>query len=238
MIKSALKRLDVDVKRLSPSSNFGLQSARIIIDNGYDLVFDIGANYGQFAQEMREYGYRGPIVSVEPLSHAHERLSRAAVADAAWHVVRRCALGATKGSTVINISGTHASSSILTMNSAHEKAAPGSESVGIENVDVSTLDDIFPDYGGAARKVFLKVDTQGFELEVLKGAVATLPRIDGMLLELSLIELYDRQPLWTEVMQWLQPHGFDLAALNQGFVDPVTFHTLQVDGLFLRRSPA
>jgi len=234
-VKSALKRLGVDIKRLSPSSNFGLQIARIVVDNGYDLVFDIGANCGQFAAELREYGYRGTIVSVEPLTAAYARLVEAAAGDPAWQVAPRGALGAAAGSTTINISGTHASSSLLAMNSAHERAAPGSGRVGTEQVDISTLDVLSPQYVTADEKVFLKIDTQGFELEVLKGALATLPRIKGMLLELSLVELYDDQPLWTEVIAWLKDKGFELNAINQGFIDPVSFRTLQVDGVFTRK---
>lgn len=238
IIKSASKRMGLDVKRMLPASNFGLQMARIIIDGGYDLVFDVGANFGQFSAELREFGYKGRIVSFEPLSAAHQRLSAAAASDPAWDVAPRGALGAAAGSTVIHISGLSASSSLLTMKDTHENAAPGSASVGSEHVEITTLDAVAPAYLEGARKAFVKIDTQGFELEVLKGALATLPRIDGMLLELSLVELYEGQPLWTEVIDWLRAQDFALVGLNQGFVDPVRFHTLQVDGIFERRTAA
>lgn len=234
IIKSSLKRIGVDVKRMLPASNFGLQVARIVVDGGYDLVFDIGANNGQFAHELREFGYRGRIVSFEPLSAAHRRLSRAAARDPMWQVAPRAALGAAKSATTINVSGLPASSSLLTMKRSHENAAPGSASVGQENVDVVALDDVASEWLEGTRRVFLKIDTQGFELEVLKGAVKTLPRIEGALLELSLVELYDGQPLWTEVIEWLGQHNFELVGLNQGFMDPTTYHTLQVDGIFKR----
>lgn len=234
IIKSALKRIGVDVKRMLPASNFGLQVARIVIDGGYDLVLDVGANNGQFAHELREFGYRGRIVSFEPLTAAHSRLSRAAASDLMWQVAPRGALGAAKSTTIINVSGLPASSSLLTMKRSHEDAAPGSASVGHENVNVVALDDVASEWLEGARRVFLKIDTQGFELEVLKGAVGTLPRIEGALLELSLVELYDGQPLWTEVIEWLGQHDFELVGLNQGFMDPTTYHTLQVDGIFKR----
>jgi hypothetical protein len=50
-----------------------------------------------------------------------------------------------------------------------------------------------------------------------------------------LVELYDDQPLWTEVIAWLKDKGFELNAINQGFIDPVSFRTLQVDGVFTRK---
>lgn len=235
MIKSTLKRFGIDIKRLLPADNFDLQIGRIITDGGYDLVFDVGANIGQFASSLRENGFQGTLVSVEPLTKAHQQLTKKAQGDADWHITPRCALGAIAGSTTINISGMHASSSLLPMKGTHEQAAPGSARIGTEQVDISTLDTIYPRYAANARKVFVKIDTQGFELEVLKGAVETLPQIDGMLLELSLVELYDGQPLWTEVIEWLANNGFELVGLNQGFVDPVTFHTLQIDGVFFRQ---
>lgn len=238
LAKSAFRSFGIEIKRLLPATNFSLQITRIIVDGHYDLVFDVGANVGIFALELREHGYKGAIVSVEPLSKAHARLSDAARNDPAWHIAPRGALGAVSGSTTINISGMDASSSLLTMKNTHENAAPGSARVGTEQVDISTLDSMFAQYADRARKVFLKIDTQGFELEVLKGSVGSMSRIDGMLLELSLVELYAGQPLWTQIIDWLRDHGFDLVGLSQGFVDPKTLHTLQVDGVFRRRSAA
>lgn len=235
MVKSTLRRFGIDIKRLLPATNFDLQVGRIITDGGYDLVFDVGANMGQFASSLREKGFKGTLVSVEPLSNAHQELTKEAQDDANWHVMPRCALGSIAGSTTINISGMHASSSLLPMKGTHEQAAPGSARIGTEQVDVSTLDIIYPLYAANASKVFVKIDTQGFELEVLKGAMATLPLIHGMLIELSLVELYDGQPLWMEVIEWLANNDFELVGLNQAFIDPGTFRTLQIDGVFIRQ---
>ena len=235
LLKSLAMRMGIDAKRLRPQSHFGYQVATIIQHGNYDLVFDVGANRGQFAQELRQFGYGGLIVSFEPLTEAHRYLSKAAETDKDWVVASRCALGAVAGRTEINVSGLHASSSLLKMRKLHENAAPGSEVIKRENVDVVRLDDVASAYFERSTKAFLKADTQGFELEVLRGAVKALDKIDGLLLELSLEELYEGQPLWMEVIEWLDERGFVLVALNQGFVDPSAMRTLQLDGVFMRK---
>ena len=237
-VKAGLRRLGIDIKRLSPFSNFGVQIARILTDNGFDLVFDVGANFGQVGEELRELGYRGRIVSFEPLSFAHARLTRAAARYQDWTVFPACALGAAPGRTEINVSGMHASSSLLAMSDRHELAAPGSATVRREQVMVHMLADVGARYVQAAAKIFLKIDTQGYELEVLKGAEGLLPHIDAIQLEMSLVELYHGQPLWLDLIAWMEQRGFELTVLNQSFVDGSTLRTLQVDGLFSRRGSA
>ncbi len=80
----------------------------------------------------------------------------------------------------------------------------------------------------------LKIDTQGYEWQVLDGAVATLPRITAVLIEMSLVPLYEGQHLWLEIIARLEAMGFKTWSLQPGFVDPSTGRTLQVDGMFCR----
>ncbi|MEO8464220.1 MAG: FkbM family methyltransferase [Gammaproteobacteria bacterium] len=200
---------------------------------GIDFVFDVGANTGQFAQQIRGAGFSGPIVSFEPLSDAHKKLREAATSDARWSVHDRCALGDSDGSTVIYIAGNSVSSSIMTMSQAHEDAAPGSAYVGQETVPVWRLDSVAASYLGVARRPFLKIDTQGFEWHVLTGARETLPRLEGVLCELSLVVLYEGQHLWRETIDRLEAAGFTLWGLQPGFTDKYG-RNLQVDAIFFR----
>lgn len=232
VVKAQLGRLGVDVKRMSPLSNFALQVAAIIARIEVDIVLDVGANIGQFAAELRVDGYRGAIMSFEPLTEAHRRLSNAAHSDALWTVYPRAALGRSRGEAVINVAGNSASSSLRPMNDAHREAAPHSAYIGEEPVSVVTLDDAVRDRSFA--RAFVKIDTQGFEREVLEGAEETLSRTVGLLIEMSMVELYEGQALWADLIEWLGARGFRLHALNQGFIDPVNFQTLQMDGVFVR----
>jgi len=200
-----------------------------------DLVIDVGANEGQFAKELRAGGYSGRIVSFEPLSAAHGRLLQESNTDLAWYVHPRCALGDHLGEIELNISGNSDSSSILPMLMSHTNAAPESAYVGHELVPLITLDSVAQSYLKDAQAPFLKIDTQGYEWHVLDGAIATLPNVRGIQIELSLIQLYEGQRLWRESIERLESEGFVVWALEPVFVDPATGRTLQVDGVFYRR---
>ena len=201
-----------------------------------DLVLDVGANKGQFASEIRQCGYAGRIVSFEPLSQAHSELLQASAGDPMWEAYPRCALGDHDGEVEINIAGNSESSSILPMMESHRSAAPESAYQGKEIVPIKTLDAVAGQYLKNARAPFLKIDTQGFEWHVLDGARDALPHIKGILVELSLVPLYEGQHLWHEVMARLEAEGFTLWAFKPTFSDLSQGRTLQVDGVFYRTS--
>lgn len=199
-----------------------------------DLVLDVGANKGQFASEIRHCGYAGRIVSFEPLSQAHGQLLQSSTGDSMWDAHPRCALGDHNGKIEINIAGNSFSSSILPMLELHRSVAPESAYQGKEIVPITTLDDVAGQYLNDARATFLKIDTQGVEWQVLDGARDTLPHIKGILVELSLVPLYEGQHLWREVIDRLEAEGFTLWAFMPEFSDQVSGRSLQVDGIFYR----
>jgi len=201
-----------------------------------DLILDVGANNGQFASEIRRSGYAGRIVSFEPLSEAHELLLQASAGDPKWDVYPRCALGDHSGKVEINIAGNSVSSSILPMLDAHRSAAPDSAYKGQESAPIETLDAATPQYLKYSHAPFLKIDTQGFEWQVLDGARDTLPHIKGILVELSLVPLYEGQHLWREMIDRLEAEGFTLWAFEPVFSDNASGRALQVDGVFYRNS--
>jgi len=203
-----------------------------------DLVLDVGANKGQFASEIRQCGYAGKTVSFEPLSQAHRELLLSSAADPMWEAFPRCAIGDHNGEVEINIAGNSESSSILPMLESHRSAAPESAYQGKEIVPIKTLDAVAGPYLKDVRAAFLKIDTQGFEWQVLDGARDTLPHIKGILVELSLVPLYEGQHLWREVIDRLEVMGFTLWAFKPVFSDLSQGRTLQIDGVFLpdRRS--
>ncbi len=236
-IRAAFRKLGLDVHRYSPPV-FPVSPQSPIVSSfsrfGIDLVLDVGANQGQFASAIRRGGYTGNIVSFEPLSEAHDQLLNVSDEDANWDVYPRCALGDRDGEVDINIAGNSLSSSILPMLESHRSAAPESAYRGKEIVPVKMFDTVAVSYLKNAHAPFLKIDTQGFEWQVLDGARATLPQIRGVLLELSLVPLYEGQHLWLEMMERLEAAGFVLWAFEPVFRDPFDGRTLQVDGIFFR----
>ncbi|RZI96477.1 MAG: FkbM family methyltransferase [Microbacterium sp.] len=195
-----------------------------------DLVVDVGAARGGFAQEVRSFGYRGRIVSFEPLAEAFADLSVASAGDPAWQVRNR-ALGSSPGSAEINVASNSDSSSLLPMGDLHRAAAPQVDYVATQTITVARLDDELGD--DVARRPFLKLDTQGFEREVLEGGPDTLSRAAGLQLELSFVPLYAGGMLVDEAVSFAYDHGFVLAALETGFSDPGGA-VLQADGIFVR----
>lgn len=99
---------------------------------------------------------------------------------------------------------------------------------------IKTLDAVAGQYLKGVRAPFLKIDTQGFEWHVLDGARETRPHIKGILVELSLVPLYEGQHQWREVIDRLEAEGFILWAFKPAFTDQISGRTFQVDGIFYR----
>lgn len=117
---------------------------------------------------------------------------------------------------------------------AHATAAVKSAYISTEKVAIARLDSIASNYLSGKENYFIKIDTQGFEWQVLDGARETLANAQGVLCELSLVPLYEGQRLWLEMIERLNSQGFSLWAIQKGFTDPRDGRTLQVDAIFFR----
>lgn len=195
-----------------------------------DLVLDVGAADGGYGRELRSFGYAGRIESFEPLAAAHEKLRAAVADDPAWHAHRH-ALGRETGEARINVASNSDSSSLLPMLQAHREAAPQVGYVGQETIRVERLDDVAAAFD--ATRPFLKIDTQGFEREVLAGATETVARCVGIQLELSFVPLYEGGMLADEAIGWAYERGFRVVGIEQGYAAP-SGEILQVDAVFVR----
>lgn len=234
LVRRSLRRAGYDLHRFLPISSPDAQVAQMLAKLDIDLVFDIGANTGQYGTLLRTLGYAGRIVSFEPLADAHAALTATAARDAAWTVAPRGAIGDSDGEIVINVAANSASSSVLDMLETHSAAAPESVYVGTETVPLHRLDTVAEAYVGGARRVYIKVDTQGFEAAVLRGAPVMFERAAAVQLELSLVPLYAGQPLWDEMIALMAAHGLVLWALWPGFADAASGRLLQCDAIFAR----
>lgn len=200
----------------------------------FGLVFDVGANIGQYAERMRKWGYRGRIVSFEPLSSAYKILAERAKDDPLWET-RNIALGNYDGKVEINISENSCSSSILDILPTHVQSAPLSICSGREEVIIRRIDSIFDDYYYPGEKFYLKVDTQGYEKHVIEGAERVLDILIGIEMEASLVPLYKGEPLLAEMIGFMSDKGYTLMSLEPGFYNRQTGQLLQVDCRFFRQ---
>ncbi len=207
---------------------------KILRHHGIEVILDVGANTGQFAREMRQdLRFPGKVISFEPLAAQFQVLAANAAGDASWDAVNY-GLGDSDQEMTINVSGSSASSSLLPMLPGHTASAPGSEYVGTERVLIRRLDSVLGSLGTSSTKIFLKVDVQGFERQVIEGARQSLARIPLVQLELSLIPLYSGQLLLPEMVLLMREAGYDLIGMDPVFTDAATGHLLQVDGTFAR----
>jgi FkbM family methyltransferase len=239
MIKKTIKKLSrslgVDLKRYNVQTSEAAKMQRLLAYNNIDLVFDVGANIGQYAKLLRELGYSGRIVSFEPLSSAYSRLKAVSEKDPLWEIAPQAAIGNQEGEIIINIAGNSQSSSALPMLDAHLESAPESAYSGSETVKLSRLDTIAKDYiKSETKSIFLKIDVQGLEKQVLEGATAILPLVKGIKLELSLVPLYEGQVLFKEMIDIVEKLGYELYGIEPGFTAEKTGRMLQMDGIFFK----
>ena len=178
-----------------------------------DCVLDVGANKGQYATKLRAMGFAGHIVSFEPIARDCEVIRRAAQGDARWHV-HNLALGATDGEQSFNVVGGD-----YTVFSSFLPPLPGQAPEGIEQVTVPVrrlaglLEEIEATVGRDVR-MFLKLDTQGYDLEVCKGVAERMDRFVGLQSELSVEAIYDGQPSYTRALDCYGAFGFALMNLS------------------------
>lgn len=204
-----------------------------------DLVLDVGANTGQFALQLFNAGFTGRIISFEPLSSAHAALVKAARDNPKWEVAPRSALGAAVGTAMINIAGNSFSSSLRPMLNRHLATAPESAYIGTEIVPVETLAQFIAQrFPSGAPRFALKIDTQGFEAEVLDGLGAHVNECAAVLLEMPLDALYGGAADLPTLFARLVKCNLRCAGLSPGHKDPHTGDAIEVDGLFVRNVSA
>lgn len=201
--------------------------------NQINLVFDVGANVGQYAHRIRTLGYRGDIVSFEPMADVYAQLRARAAADPHWHTVHT-GIGDYDGTAVINISTNSYSSSILDMLPLHIDSAPEAVYVRQEPICVQRLDSLIDQFYRSGKNLYVKIDTQGFERQVFEGSRRALDKIQGFQIELSLQPLYEGETLMQEMLNLLRAEGYTLKLIEGGHRNYETGELLQVEGYFFR----
>ena len=239
ILRIVLKKLGIVAHRRTVESDSDLQNARIVNHLNIDLVIDVGANTGQYANGLRSCDYEGAILSLEPIPEAHKILDQKTKKDKNWFAYEPIAVGSSSGEFSFNISGNSVSSSLLKIKKKHVNAAPNSDTVNVINVKTSSLDDIYLDFlksNPGYSNLYIKIDVQGAEWDVLKGSKLILSKARAIQLELSLAPLYEDQKLWEEINSFMLDQGYYLWSLRHGFCDSDSGQTLQFDGVYVNKS--
>ncbi len=199
-----------------------------------DAVLDVGANTGQYGRGLRRAGYRRPILSFEPLPGPRAELLEAVRDDPGWRVAPAMALGAEEGEVEMAIAAESDMSSILPQNPLLRRISPSSAVRGRIRVPLRRLESV-TGLDPGWRRLFLKIDVQGYEAQVLEGVGALWPRIVGVQLEMALVPLYEGEREFRATVAAMEARGFALHLLIPGYYERKLGRQLQVDGVFYRR---
>jgi FkbM family methyltransferase len=214
------------------------QIAWVLRALGVNCVLDVGANKGQYARMLRRTGYTGRIVSFEPLAHLVDDLRAAAEGDPDWNVVP-VALGDVSTQRQINVvPGTMSSMRAVsdfgrqwsdTLRKAHAQRETAT-------IQVRRLDAVFEEAiaGIDDPRVFLKMDTQGYDLETFRGAGETIEAVLGLQSEVASVPIYDDAPGLVEQLTTYEAEGFELAGLFPVSRHLETLRVIEFDAVMVR----
>ncbi len=229
-IQLAGRLFGFEIKRADAYARDDLRLTHLLAHHRVDLVFDVGANRGQFARSLFDTGYTGQIVSFEAVQAAHDNMtSRAAKRQNNWTIEPLGALGDRCGEVEFHVNAAETTSSLLAPSANSAASISELRPVSVHKVPVRRLDDVAQAYQIDSRRSFLKLDVQGGEALVLAGAQNSLTQVVGILIELSFIELYAGQPLAFDVLQPLLEMGFVVHDIYAAYRDPNTFQLAQAD---------
>lgn len=215
LIKSILQQFGYDLVRLPYPGSLGRHLQEIFRDSDINLVCDVGARHGEYSGELRDYGYHGWVASFEPVSENFKTITSNRQGDKRWRGFNM-ALGSEPAKLEINVTAGSAMSSFHKPNEyAKSEFTEDSVITRTEQVDVQTLAAMLPELKKLVPepRIYLKLDTQGFDLEVLKGAEPVLQHVHALQSEVSIKPIYENMPPYAEAIAAYQSHGFELAGL-------------------------
>lgn len=200
-----------------------------------DTVLDVGANRGQYRDFLRQQvGFRGRIHSFEPIAQLAQAMQARAAADPLWQV-HACALGSVAGQAEIQVMASDTFSSLRGVRA--DSPAQFSASTQVrrsETIEIRRFDAVAEALQLPLERCYLKVDTQGFDLEVLAGAGAALQRIPALQVELALQRIYEGVPDYREVLTRLESQGLQVSGLFPISADPDLI-AVELDCVLARR---
>jgi FkbM family methyltransferase len=207
---------DIVPLREMKERDFALHLRELLSRLDIDCVLDVGANAGQYRDFLRDKVlYDGSIISFEPVSRHIDALRERSKADRDWHI-EAYALGSSDGAMPINVMVSDQFSSFLEPD--HDRVKDYAElnvACHTETVTVRTLDVVLPvlqERIGFDRP-YLKIDTQGFDIEVLRGADDSLSAVKALQTEASVIGIYKGMPQYMDIIRYLDERGFDITGL-------------------------
>lgn len=207
-----------------------IEHRKVLAEIGCDFILDVGGNRGQFSLISRLLKPDTPIIAFEPIPTEAEVFCR--VTSGFKNIqLHQTALGEQCGEAEIHLSRSADSSSLLPIGEKQKSLFKNTDEVGTLKVPIKRLDDFQSEWENYSQ-ILLKIDVQGFELSVLKGAVETLKHCAYVYVECSETELYVGQAIFKDVLAFLEQHSFKLHARYNDMI--LGGKLIQADYLFIR----
>ncbi len=212
------------------------QVSAILRELRINCVLDVGANVGQFGKSLRRGGYQGRIASFEPLPEFAVKLRRKAEKDRNWHV-HEFALGDEDTTAEINATPGASLSSLLPASEfgkewSHKLETSVKEEIRVRRLD-AVLDEVLE--GIKEPRVYLKLDTQGYDVMAFRGAGDRIADVLAMQSEVSCLPIYEGMPQLEEQLREYRAAGFDIAGLFPVSMHRPTLRVLEFDAVLVRQ---
>ncbi|TAN42047.1 MAG: FkbM family methyltransferase [Nitrospirae bacterium] len=202
------------VKAQYNNADFEKHLSNVIAAKNIDCIIDVGANKGQYGESLRKMGYKGRIVSFEPVKSVFNVLKEKCDKDDRWDCYN-LALGDKKEEKTINVYQSTVFSSFLQANEYSKNIWQSLENVTPEVVNVVRLDDVYAELVGrtGCTNCMLKLDTQGYDKQAFDGAIGSLKHILALQSELALIPVYDGMLPVYDVLKIFHEHNFFISGM-------------------------
>ncbi|MGF1579468.1 MAG: FkbM family methyltransferase [Gemmataceae bacterium] len=197
-----------------------LALARIVSLTGKSgtYVVDVGCSNGLFLRALSRFVKILDAIGYEPLPDGWPELRLGSLASRCR--IRNVAVGATTGEIELFQTVHPGLSSALPLEPTYHYYSGNQDQVtASRKVEIVTLDDEFVELPNWP--TVLKIDTQGYEMEVLRGAERLLAsgRIAAIVLEVSVRLKYQNQPLIEEIITSLRGYGYQIYQMSPGYVE-------------------
>ena len=200
-----------------------------------NVVLDVGANLGQYAEKLRRNGYAGRIASFEPVADLSAALREKAAGDERWQV-HGYALGDEEGEADINVTpGTL--SSLLDASEFGKGWSERLQKSHTETITVHRLQDVLDEATAGVKnpRVYLKMDTQGFDLATFRGAGERVTELFGMQSEVACVPIYDGMPRMAEQLTEYEGAGFEITGMYPVSRDRPSLRVIEFDVMMIGR---
>lgn len=241
-IRNILNKYNYDIVKLKWEYKFGTRTQENIealrneflwlVKYDFKTIVDVGANEGQFSEKARTLFPNAAIYAFEPLPDSFQKLQTNFTGDNLFHGFKM-GVGDNKSSQQIHLNESSASSSLLPMGNLHKQVFEEAQEIKSIEINIDTLDNLLSAQD-LQLPLLLKVDVQGYEDKVLRGATNILSIAQVIIIELTFKELYNGQPLFDDIYKTLTGYGYRFYGVIEQLTNPKTNEILQADGVFIK----